>query len=432
MDRSIPVALSAWLIIISVVVSCGGDDGENGNHEDGESLIDQGQRYAESREFRRQILESSLENPDNFYSRTRLNNYGIKDQGWETLPVHRPSMVPITSADYGTFDEQGRRGAIDSPPATKWDGPWEHEALLELGERAFESYPMRVDPRLAPVVESPENTVQTGFWRDDRDRIGGIVAQQLDDGTQRVAWTCATCHGSVRQPGGPLILGRSNAMIDSGELYRLGGRDDSIVGDWLPGQIDSSQDGVDNPTAIPDLRPVRYQSHLHAAASITNDLMALTVRVETLLITSQMGNFRPPRQLAFAIAYYLWNLPLPHTDPPDQQGQAPQGQEIFEQQCSACHHTDGGVEAPLAYHLIGTDPAAAQSPARTTGRYRIPTLAGVGDRPYLLHDGSLRSLDAFLSPGRQETVPGHVYGLDLSPEEREALIEFLGALPLEE
>lgn len=426
MARSLPLIPVACFILVFFVLSCGEAEPEPADTDD-ETLIERGQRYAESREFRRAILESSLENPDNLYSQKRLTNYAVDGESWESLPVFRPIAQPITASDFDTFDEQGRRESTYSGPADEWETQWDHEALLELGERAFESYPLRVDGRLAPVVESADNLDRVGLWRDDRDRIGGLVAQTLEDGTEMVAWTCSTCHASVREPQGQLVHGRANAMIDTGELYRLGGYDDSIVGAWRPGQIDSSQDGVDNPTAIPDLRSVRYQSHLHAAASIANDLMALTVRVETLLITSQMETARPPRQLAFAIAYYLWNMPLPPTETTGEEERA-----IFDENCSGCHYADGTVAAPVDYELVGTDPTAALSPARTTGRYRIPTLAGVGDRPYLLHDGSIRSLEKFMDPDRLASTPGHPFGLDLSQEERAAIIEVLKTLPADE
>jgi mono/diheme cytochrome c family protein len=410
---------AGWLAIILVVASCGPSPPDT---ED--NLIEQGRTFVRDQDFRRDILVASLDNPDNLYSSVRLAHYAVPgDDGWDALPVRGASATPVTTADFGSFDTSGRREGTAAPASDAWQTAWEHEALLELGRRAFETFPMRVDARLAPAVADRESAERAGFWIDRRDRVGGLVAERLDDGTEMVAWTCATCHGSVREVGKAMVAGRSNANLDAAELYRMGGHDDGVVDGWRPGQLDSSRDGVDNPTAIPDLRAVRYQSHLHAAATVTNSLMALAVRVETLLIISQAETSRPPRQLAFAIAYYLWHLQPPRADTPN-----PRGRALFVDECSQCHHSDGGVAGPVDYRRVGTDPTAALSPARTTGRYRVPSLAGVADRPYLLHDGSIRTLDEFLDPDRPQQ--GHPFGLDLSPDDRAALVDFLASVPL--
>lgn len=430
MSMTYKVAGVFGVVLLGFVAACGSEPVGGPDSSELEP-IEQGRRYVESREFRRGILEASLENPDNLYSRTRLAHYatGASDS-WDALPVRRPWASPVTTADFGSFDTFGRREPAGAPASDPWSAEWTHHGLIALGERAFYTYPLRVDGRLAPVVESRENAERAGFWVDEEGRVGGVVAERLDNGTEMAAWTCSTCHASVRESGGPLVSGRSNASLDAGELYRLGGIEGTLAEGWRPGQLDPSQDATDNPTKIPDLRAVRYQSHLHAAASVANSLMALTVRIETLLIVSQNATSRPPRQLAFAMAYYLWNLPVTKREQASEQdGEA--GRALFETNCSRCHHTDGSVAEPVDYRLVGTDPAAALSPARTTGRYRIPSLAGVGDRPYLLHDASVRSLDAFLDPERPATVPGHPFGLDLSAEDRRALIGFLHTLPLD-
>jgi hypothetical protein len=75
--------------------------------------------------------------------------------------------------------------------------------------------------------------------------------------------------------------------------------------------------------------------------------------------------------------------------------------------------------------MVGTDPRAADSPARGHGYYRVPSLWAVADRGRLLHDGSVPDLVTFLDPARAKTVPGHPFGLDLPPRERDALVEFL-------
>ena len=69
----------------------------------------------------------------------------------------------------------------------------------------------------------------------------------------------------------------------------------------------------------------------------------------------------------------------------------------------------------------------------------MPSLRGVGTRGPLLHDGTLPSIDAMFDPARLTAafaqklhgagaVPGHVYGLDLSNQQRQDLITYLHAL----
>jgi hypothetical protein len=88
---------------------------------------------------------------------------------------------------------------------------------------------------------------------------------------------------------------------------------------------------------------------------------------------------------------------------------------------------------------IGTDPWLGESPDRGTGAYRVPSLHGVGSRGPLLHDGTVPSVAAMLDPTRPTAaftgrlhgpgaVPGHLYGLELAPADRAALVAYVEAL----
>ena len=93
---------------------------------------------------------------------------------------------------------------------------------------------------------------------------------------------------------------------------------------------------------------------------------------------------------------------------------------------------------------MGTDPALALTTRRGTGLYKVPSLRGLWYRGPLSHDGSVATLEDWLDPRRLEddyvptgwigwgvehrAVPGHEFGLDLEPEEREALLAFLRSL----
>lgn len=327
--------------------------------------IGDGRRFVDDDTFRRNALEASLVDPSNGYSSVRLEKYGHVDQGWDTLPIYDPTRI-----------------------ATDFD--WSHEALVETGRQAFEAYPL-----------SPANGLGDG-------RHGEHALVEAEGVTYK---TCATCH--ARDDDGTRVYGAANVDLD------LGG---ALGASWGLGHVDPTPDGMHNPTGITDLRPIRYQNHLNVAASIQNSLVALAVRIETLMITSAGEQRRPPRELAFAIAYFLWSLGEPVHTPPT----ASAGRTLFQANCARCHHADGTTAEPVALDVVMTDPAAGLSPMRGTGRYRIPSLYGVGDRRRVLHHGQVRSLSELLDPDRTE--PGHPFGQQLDAADRAELIRFLETL----
>jgi hypothetical protein len=93
---------------------------------------------------------------------------------------------------------------------------------------------------------------------------------------------------------------------------------------------------------------------------------------------------------------------------------------------------------------VGTDPNLALKTRKGTGLYKVPSLRGVWYRGLFNHDGSVRSLEEWFDPARlrddympsgfkgykltHRAVPGHEFGLKLSPEDKAALIAFLKTL----
>ena len=63
-----------------------------------------------------------------------------------------------------------------------------------------------------------------------------------------------------------------------------------------------------------------------------------------------------------------------------------------------------------------------------TGYYKVPSLKGLWYRGVLQHAGAVSSLEEWLDPARQTRVPGHPFGLTLTPDDRRALIAFLETL----
>ena len=157
-----------------------------------------------------------------------------------------------------------------------------------------------------------------------------------------------------------------------------------------------------SPSEWRDLRPIRWASHLHYDATLRQQsVIALAIRIESLIITSKDQALRPPRIVALAMAVFLWSLgdtlsPLPPS--------TSVGASCSPEHCSECHAGPDLGGGPVSLAMVGTDPILGRSPERGTGSYRIPSLRGAGSRTTLLHDGTVASLAALLNPHRLEVT----------------------------
>ena len=161
---------------------------------------------------------------------------------------------------------------------------------------------------------------------------------------------------------------------------------------------------------------------MHWTANLYGGLAALAVRIETLLIAASASTVRPPHQVAFALALYVWSL---GDDTREQVSVLRRGAELFAQNCAQGHAGATGAGDLAQADVIGTDPAAAESPDRGSAGYRIPSLFRVAERTRLMHDGSFESLGALFDPQRAAREAPHPFGLDLEASDRKALLEFL-------
>ena len=415
MIRALPL-----LLALTLLLGCADDTQPTQEVVFPEDVTQQGKSFVQNRAYRRAVLKKSLVDPTNGYSRLRLEHYALEG-GWDDLPVWNPLARPIVFADVGSFrDEraltQGPYSAIDLS-----DWSWAHEDLMRVGARAFEEYPLDVDRFIGKGVRSAAAVQAYGLWVDARGRVGGALRVRVEDTgpvEEAFAQTCATCHANIGEDAG-LIHGVSNASFDQGAL---------MGASWGPGLVDVTPDGQDNPAAIIDLRPIRYQKRLHWAATLYNDLPALAVRIETLLITSLNQRARPPREIAWALAYYLWNLSQPPASPVELSAQQKRGQTHFRARCVGCHAEDGTTSEPVLLEVIGTDDAVGRSSQRGTGTYRVPSLWKVSTRTQWMHHGQVRTLEDMFTPERLERVPGHPFGTDLDAQAREDLLAFLTTL----
>jgi mono/diheme cytochrome c family protein len=229
------------------------------------------------------------------------------------------------------------------------------------------------------------------------------------------------------------------------------------------------------PTKIPDLIGIKDRKYIdhtgtHRHSGI-GDLMRYAALVSfaeavdfagqrMILPDTERFRTRLPDEALYALALYVYSLqPPPNPNPFDAQAEA--GQGLFRRErCGRCHtpplYTNNkltlaqGFSPPadaaedILHVSVGTDPGLALKTRKGTGYYKVPSLKGVWYRGRYLHDGAVGSLEEMFDPGRLQddhvrggfapvgatsgAVPGHEYGLALTPEERAQLIAFLRTL----
>jgi len=229
------------------------------------------------------------------------------------------------------------------------------------------------------------------------------------------------------------------------------------------------------PTKIPDLIGVKDRKYIDHTGTHQHrgigDLMryaALVSFAEAVdfagqrMIVPETKRFktRLPDEALYALATYVYSLELPpNPNPFDARAEA--GKELFaRERCGRCHtpplytnnkltlaegFTPSKDAAEDVLHVsVGTDPGLALRTRKGTGYYKVPSLKGVWYRGRYLHDGAVGSLEEMFDPARLNddhvrggftppgvetaAIPGHEYGLDLTPEERAQLIAFLRTL----
>lgn len=405
--------------------------------------------YLDDPAFRRAELEASLVNPDNGYSQLRLAHYDSGGPGdWSRLPEWNPAAENVAANELDA--PGGASVAALSPTAAPLALPasaasTEDPDLLALGAEAFARYPLQLAPYFDVALASREAAARYGVWVDDARGVGGLVRARMGDGSVAIALTCSTCH-ATHDAEGRWTPGLPNAKLDLGAAILANAGADldpqlaAAIGAWGSGRLDVTTHEGTEPVRIPDLRPVRWLTYLqHDATVRARDLSTLAIRLETLIITSNDQAVRPPRLVALALAAYVTSLAasLPSLDAAA--AAAPHGARVFADCCAACHAPPALTGEPVPLATVGTDPHLGLSLVRGTGRYRVPSLHGVGSRGPLLHDGTVPSLSAMFDPARvtpafsgnlhgQGAVPGHLFGLDLSDADCGALITYLEGL----
>ncbi len=406
-----------------------------------ELLVDDPSRYIGDVSYRRAVLERDLTAHENDYARDRLALYGLEGEGWELLPEVDPKSRALHEEDLqgvaqGGWPALGEQAASLAPAAA----PTSEAEWIALGERVFFDYPLHADPVYEALVRIPGGVDEAGFLRAGQTVVGLRVFED-DHGSVRIGPSCAQCHASYDERGvvtGVLAnramdIGAARLLVMGLEPGELPEEIDSTAVTDLdklgPGRTDVLADGEFNPFAIPDFGGLGDMPFLqHNANWQHSGTATLAIRCETLFITSSGEQSRIPRVLSWALATYLRSLPPPPPLDAVPAAEAQRGREVFAAQgCAGCHapplYTSS---APISIEVIGTDPAALESPARRTGEVRVPSLRGVGRTAPYLHHGAIPDLEGMFDPERVE--PGHRFGLDLGGPDRAALIAFLRSI----
>lgn len=166
----------------------------------------------------------------------------------------------------------------------------------------------------------------------------------------------------------------------------------------------------------------------------------------------------------YALALYVYSLQPPKNPNPFDAGAA-RGEEIFTTEgCAKCHDPAQGytnnklVAAPgfavppdhpeiasVLKRRVDTDATMTLTTRRGAGFYKVPSLLGVWYRGPFEHNGSVATLEDWFDPHRLDddyvptgwkgpagtktrAVKGHEFGLDLSKDDKAALIAFLKTL----
>jgi len=164
----------------------------------------------------------------------------------------------------------------------------------------------------------------------------------------------------------------------------------------------------------------------------------------------------------YALGLFVYSL-QPPPNPNEFVDVAADGKKVFEREgCVMCHTpplytnnkltpADGFTPPPGAdqkYDIlpisVGTDPNLTMKTRRGTGYYKVPSLKGVWYRSMFGHSGWCATLEDWFDPRRTRddyiptgfkpygakthAVKGHPFGLNLSAEDKKALIAFLKTL----
>ena len=253
-----------------------------------------------------------------------------------------------------------------------------------------------------------------------------------------------------------------------------------------PGVMIRHGSNFNQPTNIPDLIGIKDRKYLdftglmmhrnigdlmrYAAFNQTsdplnsyNDFIPLGTDFKTLPKPEEVSRRRYSDLQLYALGKYLYSLQPPANPNSFPAELLQKGELVFKREgCVTCHtpplYTNNkltpvdGFTPPDSHYdtydifdiSVETNPELALYTRRGTGYYKVPSLRGVWYRGPFGHSGNVATLEDWLDKGRLEddyvptgfkpafvktmAVKGHEFGLDITKEEKEALIAFLKTL----
>jgi mono/diheme cytochrome c family protein len=344
--------------------------------------------------------------------------------------VLRPGQARPRPADPVDLERRVSAFLRRVAPADSLDG----EEAQRLGAEIFAAYPFGSDAYydgclrsfLSEQGDNRDLLPRLGLVSERegaQDQIVGVVAARVE-GKERLGVTCALCHTQVDEAGRRWD-GLPTKTYDQGLLlaacveypihHKSGNRNQAELLAFGPGRNDSTSDGVNNPTDIPSL----YGLRTGRAVRWSGDTPTLEVQIDR-----NLSPHSAPPGVVRVLAAYLRRLPLPPAEGGGDAALLARGAEVFAAACARCHRGEAmttGEVVPLAE--VGTEGTRllAVLPNSTPG-YKVPSLLRIGRGAPYLHDGSVPTLEALLSPKRKG---GHRYGLGRSAADRAALLAYL-------
>ena len=364
--------------------------------------------------------------------------------------------------DPALFEKTGMPVAKDGTiPFARW--VIRQKGQIELGSMGCNTCHTRVlmDGTAVPGAQGNNPGDRQGAWMLRRTAQAGAAAQVL-----------ARIRGFARQFEVPWLPDDPNRRAQTMSLEALLAAGEAIP----PGVTARSHTSMFLPPQVPDLIGVRERRYLDHTGLVRHrsigDLMRYSALVQDAIGLAHYGDTEPRQgpgptarysdEQLYALALYLYSL-QPPANPNPVDAMARQGKRVFEREgCAECHtpplYTNNklipvdGFEPPtearklldVLDRRVGTDPRYALQTLKGTGYYKVPSLKGVWYRGPLEHHGSVATLEDWFDPARvrddyvptgykgfdvsTRLVPGHRFGLQLTAEERKALIAFLRTL----
>ena len=369
-----------------------------------------------------------------------------------------PQLIAIARS----ADAFARRGGHPQKDGTAFGFRWVPTSQgLALGISGCSGCHTRVLPDGSLLNGAPFNDPGDGLGGEMVSR--GIGAFFSGDSEGMMLW---------REYGVPWISGDIHEGLKTMPAVELA----ALSGSNPPGTFARTNGSPYYPTQVPDLIGIKDRKYIdHTATHQLRgpaDIMRYAALVSCcdpmdfgrhrmLRDDQRRISYKIPDHVAYGLAQYLFSLEPP-ANPNVNDPRAVRGKQVFEREaCGRCHtpplYTNNKLTlakgfTPPADHprkadilpSVGTDPSLALKTRKGTGLYKVPSLKGVWYRGLLSHDGSVATLEDWFDPARlredyvptgfigygvtRRAVPGHEFGLKLSPEDKAALIAFLRTL----